>query len=75
MFSIVTHVMKPVRDTSLFGERVIPGGDLKKSRGDGRERGRACRQTSVACEQALCLGKKIARKGKFDQWPVHRLNI
>ena len=47
-------------------------GDLKKSRGDGRERGRACRQTSVACEQALCLGKKIARKGKFDQRPVHR---
>ena len=29
----------------------------------------------VACEQALCLGKKIARKGNspLDQRPVHRL--
>ena len=42
----------------------------------------------LACKQALCLGKKIARKGKgkggvslfplpsspLDQRPVHRLN-
>ena len=26
----------------------------------------------VACEQALCLGKKIA---PLDQRPVHRLNL
>ena len=31
----------------------------------------------LACEQALCLGKKIARKGNspLDQRPVHRLLI
>ena len=34
----------------------------------------------VTCEQALCLGKKIARKGKvpsspLDQRPVHRLHF
>ena len=40
----------------------------------------------LACEQALCLGKKIARKGKgrgvfplpnspLDQRPVHRLGL
>ena len=26
----------------------------------------------LACEQALCLGEKIARK---VQWPVHRLRF
>ena len=30
----------------------------------------------IACEQALCLGKKIARKGSLlDQRPVHRLGF
>ena len=36
-----------------------------------------CSRQNIACEQALCLGKKIARKGKgnslLDQRPVHRL--